>query len=136
MSICVSIPFCAVRSLCRNRTIRFLEPALHSSRRTISTALSIATATVSTRSISPATSIVSTELSPSGRQFEELGIDLLVRLSENSNQLISLLRVVPREECVRGSQFVSTTCASDTMDIVLAAVRIVVIDHVLYVVDI
>ena len=61
-------------------------------------------------------------------QLHQFGIDLLVGLSEDINQIFSLLGVAGREEGVGCTSVLSASCAPDAVDVVLRAVRVVEVD--------
>lgn len=58
----------------------------------------------------------------------QLGVDRLVGLLKHGYQLLGLLHVVGREESVRRASLVRACRPADAVDVVLGAVRIIVVD--------
>ena len=68
--------------------------------------------------------------------LEELGVDGLVGLSQHCHQVAGLPHVVGGEEGVGCARLLATSCAADSVDIVLRVVGIVIVDDKFHVFDI
>jgi hypothetical protein len=66
----------------------------------------------------------------------ELGVDGLLRLAENLDEITSLLGVVCSEESDGNTVSASTTSTTNAVDIVLRVVRVVIVENVSNVADI
>lgn len=98
----------------------------------------VVTTTASTTTPSPSVTIIpipsvtpsitASTATSAVRHLDEFGVDGLVGLAEDSNQVAGLFHVVRREEGVGGARFLTAGRASNAVDIVLGGVRVVIID--------
>lgn len=70
------------------------------------------------------------------RKFVQLRINDLFSFLEYLNQVVGLVSVTRREECISRAGALRTSGSSDTMDVVLGVGRVVQINHKFDVLDI
>jgi len=92
-------------------------------------------------SISPTTSSTVPPVSSIRRpavvhHLDQLRTNLLPSLAQYVNEILGLGSVLDREQRIRGAAFPCTPCASNTVDVILRVIGVVVVDDKLYVVDI
>jgi hypothetical protein len=95
---------------------------------TATTATSVATTTSVAATATIATTTTSEATSRSAHLFK-LRIDFLFSFSENDQEVFGLLGVVVSKERNGGTLSTRTTGSTNTMDIVLAVVGVVKVDH-------
>lgn len=66
----------------------------------------------------------------------ETWIDYLIRLLQHLDQILGLLAVIGREECVRSAGLVRSPGSADAVNVVLGARRVVVVDDKLHIIHI
>lgn len=70
------------------------------------------------------------------RHLEELGVDGLVGLAEDRDQVVGLPHIVGRKERVGRARLLTAGRSADAVDVVLGRVRVVIIDdkfHILHI---
>jgi hypothetical protein len=68
--------------------------------------------------------------------LDQFGVDDLVRLSEHRNQILGLSCIVGGEEGVGSSALARPSRSPNSMDVVFRGVRVVEVDHKLYVLNV
>lgn len=68
--------------------------------------------------------------------LQQLGVDLLLGLAQDFDQVLGLLHVRWGEECVCCARTRGSCCAPNTMDVVLRAGRVIEVDYKLDVTDV
>lgn len=77
-----------------------------------------------------------TTASASRSELGEFGIDDLVSLLQNIDEILGLTAILRREKGITGAGTFGTSCPADPVDVILGRRRIIKVDDVLYVINV